>query len=333
MHALLLALALSAAPAAAQTRQVLYKSVYDAVRAAIVQTPAELKSPDIVLALHGSTQITSPDPAAEAPAAAMEQLGLFGAASTDGFVVVYVAARISNGWACWENGNDTGGDGGYPDGTADLCALADTGGDAAWFESVVTSVRALVPFTQEGKVLVFGASGGGSMAWRLACTAAGFSVDGAAAFSGVLAPALAALDSTSCAGVPVVAFHGDEDTIVPLAVAEAGAAWYAARHGTGAPAESDVVNAGSATKPPLSALRRTYEAAAETWLSYWVVENLGHKVPRLMRNGICGVSTAWAELHALDDDGAAEDEDEDDGAARLPALAAVVVAVAAALLA
>lgn len=138
----------------------------------------------LVLALHGSGN------SAESLVDASE---LDVAADAGGFIVAYPEAlgRIWNGGFCCTNGR------------------GDPGADVRFLDQVVTDVSS-VRRIDERRVYAIGFSGGGMMAYRLACDLAGrFAGVGAIAASMVLD------DCRPSRPVSVIAVHGTADEVVP----------------------------------------------------------------------------------------------------------------------
>lgn len=133
----------------------------------------------LVMVFHGFT--SNPDRVAELS-------GMSEVADREGFVVVYPAAL-----------------GLLPAWTVDVAGPENR--DVAFARDLVDAVAGLIPI---GDVYAAGMSNGGGMAGRLACDAADL-VAGAA-------PVAAAHTSETCSPsrpVPVMAFHGTDDLIVP----------------------------------------------------------------------------------------------------------------------
>jgi polyhydroxybutyrate depolymerase len=138
----------------------------------------------VVLALHGSGN------SAESLVDASE---LDVAADAGGFIVAYPEAigRIWNGGFCCTSGR------------------GDPGADVRFLDQLVTDV-ASVRRIDERRVYAIGFSGGGMMAYRLACDLAG-----RFAGVGVIAASMVLDDCRPSRPVSVIAVHGTADDVVP----------------------------------------------------------------------------------------------------------------------
>jgi hypothetical protein len=76
--------------------------------------------------------------------------------SQRGYTQMYLSARLQNGWYCWQNSGAEFG----------TCSHADDGNDAAFVLSAISYAAALQNTSQN---YIWGASGGGHMAWKLSC--------------------------------------------------------------------------------------------------------------------------------------------------------------------
>jgi polyhydroxybutyrate depolymerase len=138
----------------------------------------------LVLALHGSGNSAE---------SLVDSSELDQAADAGGFIVAYPEAlgRIWNGGFCCTNGR------------------GDPSADVRFLDQVITDVTA-VRRIDEGRIYAVGFSGGGMMAYRLACDLAGrFAGVGAIAASMVLD------DCRPARPVSVIAVHGTADEVVP----------------------------------------------------------------------------------------------------------------------
>ena len=204
----------------------------------------------LLLLLHGSTEDRN-NGSVHYPAERFER-NYHGVFAGHGFTLVYLSARLSKGWYCWENGNAEVG----------LCARSPDENDQHFTRAAVELVDREVGPVDRTRVHVLGMSGGASMAWRLGCESRSRDITGlsprVAAVAGTIAPSLR---TCCCASPVVVALHGDADTFVDVQAADAAAAWFAHAHGCTAADAAASSHAAPAPDVTLTSYRCSTERA------------------------------------------------------------------------
>lgn len=320
-------------------------------------TPSTGRS--LLLLLHGSTEDRN-NGSVHFPAERFER-NYHPVFAGHGFTLVYLSARLSKGWYCWENGNAEVG----------LCARSPDENDQHFIRAAVELVDREVGPVDRTRVHVLGMSGGASMAWRLGCESRSREITGlsprVAAVAGTIAPSLR---TCCCASPAVVAVHGDADTFVDVQAADAAAAWFAHAHGCTAADAAASSHAAPAPDVTLTSYRCSTERAntntntntytnantykdtdtdtyyngtldASTRLDYFRVAGGGHTLPGAPLvwrglgptssfDGFGAIRQSWA---AIDPQPGGDGGGGDNDAPAAPAVALVLGALAAAALA
>jgi len=269
-HPLLVALALRCVPAWT-AREEVHITVGDDARGFILhtpETPCPAEGCTVVLVLHGSTEdhTDSEDDPTLWPARRFERNYDSSYFAQDrankGYAQVYLSARVTNGWYCWDNAWQ-----GYGS-----CAGPADGKDDVYVHGVVENVRARLQSIKA--VYLFGMSGGSKMAWKLACSSSAqgpvVQLDGIAAMAGPLSPAL---QGHCCCSTPaIVAFHGVLDHITDVSLADNATNWFTAVHGCGE----------AAALSPQAGVHLTnyFEAdCQQSRMAYYRLDEGGHTIP------------------------------------------------------
>ena len=316
----------------------------------------------LLLLLHGSTEDRN-NGSVHYPAERFER-NYHPVFAGHGFTLVYLSARLSKGWYCWENGNAEVG----------LCARSPDENDQHFTRAAVELVDREVGPVDRTRVHVLGMSGGASMAWRLGCESRSREITGlsprVAAVAGTIAPSLR---TCCCASPAVVAVHGDADTFVDVQAADAAAAWFAHAHGCTAADSAASSHAAPVPDVTLTSYRCSTERAntntytyananaykgtdtdtyyngtlnASTRLDYFRVAGGGHTLPGAPLvwrglgptssfDGFGAIRQSWAAIDTQPGGGGGGggDDDDDNDAPAAPAVALVLGALAAAALA
>ena len=265
------------------TRSAHELTVNGAPRHLILHTPeARTERPyPAMLVLHGSTVDADDNADLNYPAHRFEghyDEAVFAPMRREhGFVMVYLSARLSSGWFCWENGN----------GEVGLCALPSNGNDEAFVRAALDLMGSAVGGIDTERMFVFGMSGGASMAWKLGCHAPSVAAINASLHVGAVAGTLApSLQTCCCAAPSVVAIHGDADSYVDVQTADATADWFGAAHGCDDAVAAPIDDVHAADDGDVEL--HVYSGCHQSRLEYYRVAGGGHTLP--------GAPMVWAGL-------------------------------------